>query len=323
MNVFATLALFIVLLSSDMPVAAAQSYPNRPVKILVGGVAGSVPDALVRPVAERLAGSLGQPVVVENRPGAAGILAMEALVRSAPDGYTLAVSTMSQAVFNPYLFSKLPYDPLRDLEAVAPLATGAMVLAANTAFEGTSLRDVVEIAKCEPGRLFIAMPQNGAPPHIVALLLNRSLGITPTMVPHKSGAEAIAAVISGQIPLVIEAPTLIAPQVRAGRLKAILVTGRERERELPDVPTARELGLAVDGGAAWIGLVAPKGTPKAIVDRLNRELARVLGTPDMQAMLDRMSFRPLRASPDEFTATIVRDHARWSEVIRSANLRLD
>ena len=316
-------ALVMVTLLLLLPLnGAAQSYPSRPVKIIVGGAAGSVPDTLVRPIADRLAISLGQPVVIENRPGAAGIIGMEALTRSAADGYTIAVATMSQAVFNAHLFSRLPYDPLRDLQPVAPLATGGMVLAANPAFPANSAVEFVEIARRQPGKLFMAMPQNGSPPHIVALLLTHATNIDVTMVPHKSGTDAIAAVVANQIPLVIEAPTLVAAQVKTGKLKALITTGRERERELPEIPTAHDAGIDIDG-EAWIGLVAPKGTPMEIIERLNREIAHIVSSPEVQELLGKLSFRPLTGSPDEFASMIARDHAKWGAVIRHAGLRLE
>jgi tripartite-type tricarboxylate transporter receptor subunit TctC len=303
--------------------ALSQAYPQRPVKFILGGAPGSVPDTLARPVAERLSASLGEPVVIDNRPGAAGSIAMQALVRSAPDGHTIALATMSQAVFNSYLFSKLPYDPQRDLEPVALLVTGAMALAAHPSFPASSMQELVRTAKAQPGKLFVAMPQAGSPPHVIALLLARAAGVEFTMVPHKSATEAMTIVLSGQVPLFIDAPTIISPQVRAGKLKALVVTGPEREAALPGVPTALESGLAGVQGEAWIGIVAPAGTSPAIVQRLNRELRAALETPEMRELMARFSFRPLYATPQEFRKLIADEHATWGTLIRDANLKLD
>jgi tripartite-type tricarboxylate transporter receptor subunit TctC len=302
--------------------ARAQSYPNRPITLLVGGAPGSVPDIMVRPIAERLTAALGQPVVVDNRPGAAGGIAMSALLHSAADGHTLALATMSQAVFNTYLFAKLPYDPIRDLEPVTPLATGAMALAAHASFPARSLGEFVTLAKADPGKYFVAIPQSGSPPHIVALLLNRATGVVVTMVPHKSGSDALNAVVSGEIPLLFDAPTIISNQVRAGRLKALVVTGRHREPALPDTPTASESGFDVQG-EAWIGLVAPRGTPTAVVQRLNREVGAILASSEMQESMARLSFRSMASTPDAFGALIRDEHKKWSAVIRDAGLRLE
>jgi tripartite-type tricarboxylate transporter receptor subunit TctC len=277
---------------------------------------------MVRPVAEKLSAVLGQPVLVDNRPGAAGGIAMQALLRSAPDGHTLALATMSQAVFNAYLFAKLPYDPQRDLEPVAPLVTGAMVLAAHPSFAANTLQEFVAQAKARPGKLFVAMPQLGSPPHIVALLLNRATGIDVTMVPHKSGADAVNAAVSGEIPLLFDAPTIISNQVKAGKLKALAVTGQAREPALPDTPTAGESGFAVQG-EAWIGMVAPRGTPTAIIQRLNRELTSILAGTDMSGLMAKLGFRTMASSPEAFAGLIRDEHAKWATVIREAGLKVE
>lgn len=303
-------------------VSRAQSYPNRPITLLVGGAPGSVPDVMIRPVAERLSAALGQPVLVDNRPGAAGSIAMSALVRSAPDGHTLALATMSQAVFNTYLFAKLPYDPLRDLVPVAPVVTGAMVLAAHPSFAASTLPEFIALAKAQPGKFFVAIPQLGSPPHIVALLVNRATGIEVTMVPHKSGSDAVSAVVSGEIPLLFDAPTIISNQVKAGKLKALTVTGRLREPALPDTPTVSESGFNVQG-EAWIGLVAPRGTPAPIVQRLNRELAAILATAEMGSLMGRLSFRTMASTPDAFGNLIREEHKKWAAVIRDAGLKVE
>lgn len=301
---------------------AQAVYPQRPITLLVGGAPGSVPDVMVRPLAERLSLALGQPVLVENRVGAAGGIAMAALARSAPDGHVLALATMSQAVFNPYLFAKLPYDPQRDLQPVAPLVTGAMALVAHPTFPAANLAEFIRLAKAQPGRYFVAIPQAGSPPHIVALLLNRAAGIDVRMVPHKSGSDAVNAVLSGEIPLLFDAPTILSGAVQAGRLKALVVTGRQREPALPDTPTASESGFDV-AGEAWIGLVAPTGTPDAIVQRLNRELALILAVPEVRALMARMGFRTLVSTPAAFQELIRDEHAKWSVVIREAGLKVE
>jgi tripartite-type tricarboxylate transporter receptor subunit TctC len=300
----------------------AQSYPSRPVTLLVGGAPGSVPDIMVRPIADRLSVGLGHPVVVENRPGAAGSIAISALLQSAPDGHTLALATMSQAVFNAYLFAKLPYDPVRDLEPVTPLVSGAMALAAHPSFPAQTLGEFVTLAKAQPGKFFVAIPQAGSPPHIVALLLNRATGVDVTMVPHKSGSDAVNAVISGEIPLLFDAPTIISNQVRGGRLKVLAVTGRQREPSLPESPTASEAGFDVQG-EAWIGLVAPRGTPTAVVQRLNREVGAILAASEMNSSMARLGFRTMTSTPEAFRTLIQDEHRKWSALIRDAGLRLE
>jgi tripartite-type tricarboxylate transporter receptor subunit TctC len=310
-------------LYSTHSLCKAQTYPTRPVRLLVGGAPGSVPDVMIRPVAERLAIALGGSVIVDNRPGAAGAIAMASLANSPPDGHTLALATMSQLVFNRYLFQKLPYDPLSDLQPVMPLVTGAMAIAAHPSFPADTLQNLIDAAKARPGKLFMAMPQAGSPPHVIALLFMRTAGIDITLVPHKSGIEALNAAVSNQIPLLIDAPTLFAGHVAEGKLKALVVTGREREPALPSVPTAVESGFDRMQGEAWIGLVAPAGTPGHVIQRLNRELTAILKSPEIADVLHRLSFRTLEGTPETFADLIKAEHERWGTIIRDAGLRLD
>jgi tripartite-type tricarboxylate transporter receptor subunit TctC len=307
---------------SAQPGSAEAAFPAHPVSLLVGGAPGSVPDVLARALSDRLGGALGQPVIVDNKPGAAGSIAISALMRSPPDGHTLALATMSQAVFNTYLFARLPYDPLQDFAPVAPLVTGAMVLAGHPSAGVHSLGDYVRIAKAQRGQLFVAVPQLGSPPHVIGLLLDRAAGIQVSMVPHKSGADALTAVISGAIPLIIEAPTTVAPLVESGKLLAIAVTGREREPLLPQTPTVREGGIDAEG-EAWIGVVAPRGTALGVVQRLNRELNAILQDPDTRAAMRRLGFRTLNATPEAFARLLRDEHAKWGPAIRDAGLKLE
>ena len=302
--------------------AHAQPYPSRIVYLLVGGPAGSVPDAVARVVADRLSGALGQTVVVENRPGAAGNLAMQALVSSAPDGHTLALATMSQAVFNTYLFATPGYDPLRDLAPVSPLVSGAFALAGNPNLPANTLPEFVALAKKEPGKLLVGTAQLGSPPYVTLSLLQRAAGIQVTTVPFRSGQDGLTAVMRGDTQAFVDAPTIITPQAKAGTLKVLVVTGREREPELPHVPTVSEIGLSEAQSEAWIGLVAPARTPPEIVSRLNRQVASILREPELRESLRRMSFVAVSASPEEFQKLIRDEHGRWSTVIREAGLRL-
>jgi tripartite-type tricarboxylate transporter receptor subunit TctC len=317
-------ALTLPVASTAAGVAGAQAQsPARPVRLLVGGAAGSVPDTLARLVAERLAPGLGQPVLVENRPGAGGIVAMQALVGGEPDGHTLALATMSQAVFNSYLFGRLPYDPLRDLEPIAPLVSAAFALAAHPGFAVDTLAGLVAAARAGPGSVFLGTPANGSPPHIAALMLARAAGIAVSFVPFSSGPDGLKAVLRGDVPLFLDGPTIVSPQVRAGALKALVVTGREREPELPGVPTVAEAGLPEATCEAWIGLVAPARTPPALVARLNREVSAVLAQAGLRERLRALSFVALPASPEEFRRLILEGHGRWGPAIRETGLKLD
>jgi tripartite-type tricarboxylate transporter receptor subunit TctC len=303
--------------------AIADSYPTRPIRFIVGGAAGSVPDVIARLIGDRLSTALRQPVVVENRPGAGGIVAMQTIAGSPPDGYTIALATMSQAVFNSYLFSKLPYDPLRDLEPVSPLVTGAMALAANPAFPANTFGELVAIAKAQPGRINVGVPANGSPPHLVAQMMVRSAGIEVTFVPFKSATDALTAVLRGDVQVSVDAPLMFTPHAKDRTLKVLAVTGRSREDALPEVPTVAESGFAGIEGEAWIGVVAPARTPRQIVLRLNHEIATILAIQELRMRLLALSFTPLVATPEEFRVLIRDEHARWSMIIREAGLKLD
>jgi tripartite-type tricarboxylate transporter receptor subunit TctC len=303
--------------------AFAQNYPDRPIRWLVGGAAGSVPDTLARFLAEELSRALGQPVIVDNRPGAAGSIAMSALVAAKPDGYTIALATMSQAVFNSFLFAKLPYDPLTDLAPVAALATGAMTLACHPSLSAPTLGTLVSTTRGRAVPVSLGTTQIGSPPHVFAHLLLRATGMEVTIVPYKSGVEGLAALVRGEVQLLVDAPTIVVPQVRAGTIRAIVVTGRLRDPELPGVPTVAEAGYPSAESEAWIGLVTPANTPAAIIVRLNGIIQTILNRADVQQKLRTLSFEPMPLSAEAFGELIRRDHERWRPVIKEAAISLD
>jgi tripartite-type tricarboxylate transporter receptor subunit TctC len=308
------------LASGDLQ-AQALAYPQRPITLLLGTPAGGVPDMVARPLAERLGAALGQPVVVQNRPGAAGALAMSALARSAPDGHTLGITTLAQAVFNSYLFDKLPYDPLKEFQPISPLVTGAFALAAHPAWPGTTLADYIAGAKAQPGKHFIAVPQTGSAPHVVGLFIHQATGVDVQMVAYKSGPDALRAAIAGETTFALEATNTISQQVKSGRLKAIAVTGPLRDALLPQTPTLRESGVPLQA-EAWIGLVAPAGTPGPIIERIHREVASVMNAPEVREAMAALGFRTQASSPRAFGDLIVREHAAWGPAIRRAGIKL-
>jgi tripartite-type tricarboxylate transporter receptor subunit TctC len=303
--------------------AMAQDWPARYLRLIVGGGAGSVPDSLARLAADALSKELGQPVVVENRAGAGGILAMQAVAGSAPDGYTLGLATISQAVFNSYLFSKLPYDPQRDLAPISTLVESSFVLAAHPSVKATSLSDVVAISKREPGKLFIGVPANGSPPHIAALLLMRETGLSATVVPFKTGPDGLTAVIRGDVQLFIDGPTLIASQVQSRAIAAVVVTSRNRQDALSDVPTVAEAGFPNAACGSWMGLVAPRGTPDDVVAKLSRASRAIRDGREYTHKLKQMSFVPSSATPEQFASLISDEHRRWSPILQAAGLKME
>jgi tripartite-type tricarboxylate transporter receptor subunit TctC len=302
---------------------AGESYPVRPIRFLVGGAPGSVPDTISRLIAERLAAALGQPVVVDDRPGASGIIAMQALISAPADGYTIGLATMSQAVFNTYLFSKLSYDPLRDLAPISPLVAGGMVIVANPSFPADTFGELIARAKARPGEILFGTTALGSPPDVVVRFLLHAADANVTLVPFKSGPDGVNGVLRGDVQLFVDGPIIVAAQVRAGKLKALAVTGRGREKELPDVPTVAESGYPAILAEPWIGLVAPASTPGEIVERLNRAVTGILTDPDLRRRFEGLSFVTVTGSPAQFRDLIRDEHARWGAVIKAAGLKLD
>lgn len=303
--------------------AFSQAYPNRPIRWLVGGAPGSVPDTLARFLAEHLSQALGQPVIVDNRPGAAGSIAISALMAAKPDGHTIALATMSQAVFNSFLFARLPYDPLTDLAPVAALATGAMTLGCHPSVAAPTLGALVSTTRGLAVPMMLGTTQVGSPPHVFAHLLLRATGMKVAIVPYKSGAEGLAALVRGEVQLFVDAPTIVVPQVRGGTIRALVVTGRLRDPELPGVPTVAEAGYPSAESEAWIGLVAPATTPAAITAHLNGTIQTILKRADIQQRLRTLSFEPMPLSAEAFGELIRRDHERWRPVIKEAAISLD
>ena len=303
--------------------AQGQWTPTRPFKLVVSAAPGSPPDVTARPLAELLAATLGQPVVVENRPGAGGIVGMEAVLRSAPDGYTIGMASQSQMVFNPHLFEKLSYDPARDVQTVIRLASVAMVLVAHPSLPADSLKDLMALSRTRPNPLQVGVAPLGQPPHVMGLLAQSEAGLRVEWLPFKGGVEAVAACRAGDIPLAIEAPSTVVQHVKAGTLKALAVTGAVREPLLPEVATVSEtLGRRVPGDS-WFGLVLPRGTPTEIVARLQRDAAIALARPEMRAVYTRFGWRLIEgSSAEEFATTVREEGPKWGDIIRKAGLKL-
>jgi tripartite-type tricarboxylate transporter receptor subunit TctC len=297
--------------------------PTKPLKLVVAAAPGSPPDVTARPLAEQLSASLGQPVLVENRPGAGGIVGMEAVLRSAPDGYTIGLASQSQMVFNQHLFEKLPYDAVRDVQPVLRLASVAIVVVAHPSLPADSFRDLISLARNRPNPLQVAVAPLGQPPHVLGLLAQSEASLRLDWLPFKGGVEAVAACRAGDIPLAVEAPSTVVPHIKAGTLKALAVTGTAREPTLPDVPTISEiLGRRIPG-ETWFGLVLPRGTAPEIVARLQRDAAAAIAKPAMRAVYSRFGWRIIEgSSPEEFTATVREEGPRWGEIIRKAGLKL-
>lgn len=313
------LVLLVVLMQDE--VAFAETYPARPIKLIVPTGAGSPPDIRARWLADKLRVALGQPVVVDNKPGAAGILGTDAAARSAPDGYTLLMAHQGTLALNPHLYAHLPYDPLKDIVPVARLFVGAMLLAVPAASPVNSVGDLMRLAKATPGQLTFGSSGVGSPPHMAGELFRKMAHVDVTHVPYKNMPAAQLDLIGGRIDYTFDALVVQLPQVQAGKLKAVAVTSAKRLAVLPDVPTMDESGVPGYEFWSWIGVCAPAGTPRAIVLRLNTEIGRILLMPETRDWFAAQGSRVTVESPEEFGAFIKAEHARWGVVIREAGIK--
>lgn len=301
--------------------AAAGDFPARPIKLIVSGGAGSYPDTVARRIADRLSADMGQQVNVFNMPGTG--IGMRALASSEPDGHTVALTTMGQMVFAPYLFRKLPYDPLKDFVPLGTVMTGPMVVVAHPSAQVSTLQELLAAAKLGKIDTRFAVPGAAAPPTIMLHMLMRAMGTRFETVPFKTGSEAVLSVVAGEPLFFIDAPSVVAPMVRSARLKAIVVTGSERVPMLPSTPTLAEAGFPGVPGTAWIGLAAPAGTPAGIVKRWNEAIAQAVSSASVQEFLSQDGSRGLTMSAESFRSLIAEEQQHWGKVIREAGLALD
>lgn len=307
--------------------AAAQSpskselkaYPNRPVQIIVPFTPGTGMDILARTVGQKLSERWGQPVVVDNRPGASGNIGTDMVVKAAPDGYTLLV-TANTLVMTVSLYRNVPYDPIRDLAPVEKMALGTMAVTLNRAVPAHSLKEFVAYAKAHPGTLAYGSPGVGTPQHLATELFKATAGIDLLHVPYKGSAGAITGLLAGDVAIMFNALHAVLPQVRAGKIHAIAVGGSKRSPVAPDIPTVSESGYPDFDVDFWYGMLAPAATPKEIIAKLNQDIAQILNTPEMQETLSNQGLEPVTSTPGQFAALIQSDLARWANVVKSAGV---
>jgi tripartite-type tricarboxylate transporter receptor subunit TctC len=306
--------------------AAAETYPppfpTRPLKIIVGYSAGGAVDIVARSIGQRLATALGQPVIVDNKPGAGTNIAVKALIDSKPDGYTLMLAANALAA-NMALYQPPPFDTDRDITPVALVRRVPVVIAANADSPYTSLAALVKAAKAHPGAINFATPGNGSTPHMAVELFARTAGISLTHVPYKGGAQAITDVLGGQVPLIAVNAVEIMPHVKSGKLRALVSMSAARSPALPDTPTVAESGYPGFEASVWYAVIAPKGTPKAIVDLLNAEVRKALEFPDVKERLAVVGGEVSPATPEQTGAMIHAERVRYEKLVREANIRTD
>ena len=302
--------------------AFAQTYPTRPVKIVVPFAAGGPADNYARFMALRLSDSLGQSFVIDNKPGGGSVIGTDLAAKAPADGYTLLMMSNTHTV-NETLLPNKPFALMRDFVAVAPINYSDLVLVANPAVPETKLADLVKRAKAQPGKINYASSGPGTPYHMAGELFKSMAGIYLVHIPYRGSSGARTDVIGGQVDIMFDAVTTMTEQVRAGKVKALATTGKQRSAVMPDVPTMSEAGVPGYEATIWLGLMAPKGTPKAVVDRLNDAVSKIANQPDVKQLWTRQGAVPLVMSPEAFDKYARDDIAKWEKVIKTAGIKAD
>ena len=302
--------------------AMAQDYPNKPVKLVVPYPPGGPTDIVARVVAQKLQEQMGQPFVIDNKPGAGANTGAEAVARSTPDGYTLLVATTAHAI-NPSLFSKLSYQLLKDLAPVSQLTSGPLVIVANPALPAQNIQELIALAKGKSGGLNFGSSGNGQSTHLSAELFSAMAGIKMSHVPYKGSAPALTDVMAGQTDLMFDTMLSAMPHVKAGKLKAVAITSSQRSPVAPHLHTVAESGLPGYEAIAWNGLLAPAGTPKEVVARLNAELKKVLENPDVRQRFEAQGFAASWNSPATFGSFLQAEVDKWAKVVQVSGAKID
>jgi tripartite-type tricarboxylate transporter receptor subunit TctC len=316
-----TIALAAVALAAAAP--ARAEYPDHTIEIVVPYTPGGTVDLLARALGPRLTAAWGQPVVILNRPGAGGSVGADQVAKSAPDGYTLLISTNSPLTTNLALYPSLGYDTLRDFEPVILAGENSLVLAADPKLPVKNLKDLIALAKSEPGKLNAATSGNGSTGHLALASLNKQAGIAITHVPYRGGMPSLMAAISGEVQLVFSDIVPAMPQVRDNRLRALGLTGLHRARIAPDIPTFDEQGLPGFSITAWIAAVAPKGTPGDVVHKLNAEIERALEDLDFANQIEAIGIDPIGSTPEEFGVFLGKEIPRWKQIVQDAEVKVE
>jgi len=304
------------------PIAHAQPYPARPIRLIVPDAPGGSPDQLARLLAKALSESLGQQVFVDNRPGAAGVLATDTAAKAPPDGYTIAMTTTAIYAILPNLKKDLPYDPVKDFIPVSRIATASNVLVVNVSLPAKSVAELIQYAKQRPGELNYASAGVGSPAHLAGEMLNLLAGIKLTHIPYKGSAPALLDVIAGNAQIMITSPIAAGAHMNNGRVRALATTGTERNPALPDLPTVAETVPGYEITQSW-GIAVPAGTPPAIVTRLADEIGKAMRQPDVRDKVQATGAVPVGDSPQAFTAFMAKERQRLGDVIAKSGIVLN
>ncbi|MEO8203074.1 MAG: tripartite tricarboxylate transporter substrate binding protein [Betaproteobacteria bacterium] len=313
----------IALVGSQAPAWSQAAYPSRPVKIIVAFPPGQATDQAARTIAQKLSETMGQQFFVENRPGAASIIGSEAAAKSPNDGYTLFMGSSGSLAVNPGMYAKLPYDPIRDFTPISLALKVPFFLIVNPAVPASSVKELAAYLKANPGKINFGSAGNGASNHLSAELFKSVTGVSMVHVPYKGSPPAVTDLLAGQIGLMFETGPLIMPHVKSGRLKAIAVGSAKRSLAAPELVTIAESGYPGFETVGWAGLLAPTGTPKEIVARLNAEIVRILSQPEVTGRFVTLGAELLSSSPEDFGSYIKSETAKWGKVIKDSGAKAD
>ncbi|MCM5569730.1 tripartite tricarboxylate transporter substrate binding protein [Burkholderiaceae bacterium FT117] len=303
--------------------ARAQTYPDKSIRMIVPYAPGGATDIIGRATAEELSKTLGQSVVVDNRPGAGANLGSEMAARSAPDGYTLLVSASSLHGITPFLYTKLNYDPNKDLVPVIALASFANVLVVNPKVKANSVKELIELAKANPGKLTCASSGSGSSIHMSCEMFKHMLGLDITHVPYKGSAPAVTDLIGGQVDLMFDNIPSAITHIRAGKLRALATTGAKRAAALPDLPTMQESGVTGYESGAWFGIVVPAGTPASIIARLNAEGQKAVASPAFVKRMTDLGYEVVGGTPEQMAAMIKAEYERWGPIVKASGAKVN
>jgi len=303
--------------------AFAQPYPVKPIRLVLPYPPGGGSDTIARPLAQKMSEGFGQQVVVENRGGAGGNIGMEYVARAAPDGYTIVLALTAQLAVNPGLYQKIPYDPIKDYAPVTLLCSGGYILVVHPSLPVKTVKEFIAFARSRPGQIAYSSSGNGSGGHLAAELLNSMAGIKMLHVPYKGGGPALMDLIAGQVQVLFATQLSSWPHVQSGRIRALASSIAKRPASLPDLPTVAEAGVPGFDAGVWYAVLAPAGTPREIVMRLNSEIARVLKQPDYRKLLVNNTIEPIGSPPEELARYIKSELVKWAKVIKDANVRVD
>jgi tripartite-type tricarboxylate transporter receptor subunit TctC len=302
--------------------ALAQSFPLKPLRMIVPFAAAGPPDILGRVVSQKLAEGLGQPVIVENRVGAGGTIGSEAVAKAAPDGYTLLFASIASLGISPALYPNVAYDPVKSFAPISLVGTTSFVMFVQPSMQAKTLREFIALAKSKPGQLNYGASTSGTPPHLMMEMFKSQAGVDIVGINYNASAAAITALLAGHVQVVVDQFAAALPLIAAGKVRPLVVTSEKRVKQLPDVPAAPEAGLPGFTAVSWFGVVAPRATPNDIVKRLNAELVKAIGTKDLGDRLMKFGLEPTPSTPEQFAAIIKSDVPKWAAAVKASGAKV-